>query len=270
MSYPINYPTPQGANVQMFHANATSAATQKQTWIKPQGASFVFFCLIGAGGSGGDATSDGTAVANGGGGGSGAVLNCLVPAFFIPDQLQVAVGGRRLSTGLDTQVIYQQKDGTGYTLLSAGGGVLGDNATAAGGVAANGLGGSGGNPGSSSFRALGISNGTNGQNGTDGNVALTLPTNIFLLGGIGGNFGGTSLSPYHYGYITGASGQGYGVISPIINSVGNRDTDGALTSNGTRLLYTGFGCGGNGASEATAATSFGQAGGTGLAVIISW
>jgi hypothetical protein len=54
MSYPINYPTPQGANIQIFQAPRIRTALANQlnntSWVKPQGASFVFFSLIGAGG----------------------------------------------------------------------------------------------------------------------------------------------------------------------------------------------------------------------------
>jgi hypothetical protein len=44
MSYPINYPTPQNANVQVLY--------KTDDWVKPQGASFVWFTLIGAGAGG--------------------------------------------------------------------------------------------------------------------------------------------------------------------------------------------------------------------------
>lgn len=269
MSYPINYPTPQGANVQMFFANATSAATQKETWTKPQGASFVFFSLVGAGGSGGNATSDGTAGAAGGGGGSGSVLNCLVPAFAIPDQLQVAVGGRRQgANGASTEVIYQQKDGTGYTLLSAGGGVVGDTATVVTpGVSVDAVGGAGGTVGASAFRALGFSNGTTGQTGSTGNTAQTLPTDIFVIGGNGGS---GAIVTGHYGYPTALGGQGYDVISPIINGRTSRSINGASTVSNALAQYAGFGCGGNGAFTSSATTTYGLPGGPGLAVIISW
>ena len=44
MSYPINYPTPQNANVQILY--------KTDDWVKPQGASFAWFTLIGGGGGG--------------------------------------------------------------------------------------------------------------------------------------------------------------------------------------------------------------------------
>ena len=60
MSYPINYPTPQGANIQIFKDGGTTS-----DWVKPQGASFIFVTLIGAGGGGGngDASLGGGAAA---------------------------------------------------------------------------------------------------------------------------------------------------------------------------------------------------------------
>ena len=53
MSYPINYPTPQGANVQIFtsYMDVSNPETGFD-WAKPQGASFVWFTLIGPGGNG--------------------------------------------------------------------------------------------------------------------------------------------------------------------------------------------------------------------------
>ena len=74
MSYPINYPTPQGANVQIFSEGGTTS-----DWVKPQGVSFVWFTLIGAGGAGANTANTG--------GGSGAVTNFMCPAFLIPDML---------------------------------------------------------------------------------------------------------------------------------------------------------------------------------------
>lgn len=263
MSYPINYPTPQGANVQVFYSNATSGVTSrhKQTWIKPQGASFVYFCLIGPGGDGGDATSDGTATANGGGGGSGGVIHGLVPAFFIPDQLQVQVGGTV------TQILYQQKDGAGYALIGVNGGSNGDAATAAAGVPQDALGGARGGLNSYIITALGFYDFAYGQTGANGGVASTLPTDTFLIGGAGG--GGNALATGHYGYTVGTNGQGYGVITPIINSIANRDVNGVTTAT-DYSKYAGFGCGGNGATASTNTTRYGSQGGPGLAVIISW
>ena len=132
MSYPINYPTPQGANFQAFYGGGTT-----RDWVKPQGASMVRMLLIGAGGNG----FGGTTANAGGGGGSGAVTQWIGPAMFIPDVLQIQIGqggGTSTSTGASI-VRYQQKDGTGYILLRANGGATAVTTTAgaAGAVFAN-------------------------------------------------------------------------------------------------------------------------------------
>ena len=121
MSYPIKYPTPQGANIQIFQGGDLTTASHNKTrdWVKPQGASFVWFTLIGAGGDGDSFGS---------GGGSGAVTNFMGPAFLIPDRLNITVGKGGVSVnGGSTYVYYQQKDGTGYLLLAADGGQIGGN-----------------------------------------------------------------------------------------------------------------------------------------------
>lgn len=110
MSYPINYPTPQSANIQIFNANNTKGFD----WVKPQGATMVWFTLIGAGGNGNGYSA----------GGSGAVTNCMIPAFFIPDRLRINVPTSG-DQNTPTTVVYQQKDGTGYTLLTANSGGVG-------------------------------------------------------------------------------------------------------------------------------------------------
>lgn len=235
MSYPINYPTPEGANVQIFKAPTRLAATSfSAEWVKPQGASFVWFTLIGAGGA-----TDDDAI-NLLGGGSGAVTNCMVPAFLIPDVLQVRVGkgGYFISpagtAGGATQIAYQQKTGTAYVLLNANGGEPGATAGAAGGTAdvAN------------NFSAMGFFQSTAGQAGVNGTQSPSSTT--FLSGG---SYVGPVTSNYGYS----AAGNGFSQIQPIIVGVG-----------GTGLA--GFGCGGSG----TTSTATRGVGGDGLAVIITW
>lgn len=185
MSYPINYPTPQGANVQIFTDGGNSAQTPKtnQTWIKPQGASFVWFTLIGCGGSGNGTT----------GGGSGGVTNFMCPAFLIPDLLNVRVfsGG----VGDNTIVTYQQKDGTGYLLLS---GMCATGSTAGTAMTAN------------AFTAMGFFQSVAGQAGASG--AITASTTTFLSGG-----SATSVAS-NYGYSTAADG--FFQMQPIIVGAG--------------------------------------------------
>jgi hypothetical protein len=201
MSYPINYPTPQGANVQIFNAPNRSGANNGVTWVKPQGASFVWFTLIGAGGSGDGST----------GGGSGAVTNFMCPAFLIPDRLSIRVGNGLTGNPSGTTVLYQQKDGTGYTLLSAEGGTGG---TAGAATSAN------------AFTAMGFYQSIAGQNGSTGAVSASSTT--FLSGG------GTAPGPItaNYGY-TNTGFPGYFQLQPIIVGVG-----------GYSVFRGGIGCGG--------------------------
>jgi hypothetical protein len=243
MSYPINYPTPQGANIQIFKAGGTTS-----DWVKPQGASFVWFALIGAGGagSGNDGATGGTS------GGSGAVTNCMVPAFLIPDVLMVSVGlgaaggassSNPTTTSTDTKLIYQQKDGTGYTLLTASAG--GNGAIGSG----NGVGGTATT--SNYFSAMGFFQSIAGQ---DGGVASASST-TFLGGGTAGD---GNISYGNYGYSAPSPGGGFSQISPIIVGVGGNGTKGNAQ----------FGCGGG--CPASSSTAAGGKGGDGLVVIISW
>ena len=219
MSYPINYPTPQGANVQIFKEGGSTS-----DWVKPQGASFVWFTLIGAG-------SRGTLATNGGG--SGAVTNFMGPAFLIPDVLNIKVGRSGITS---TNVIYQQKDGTGYTLLTANTGSTGGAGGSA--MAAN------------YFTAMGFFQSIAGQAGTGGNVSAS--TTTFLSGG-GGAAGATITANYGYTNDGGAPGNASGLfqMQPIIVGLGSAGTGKA-----------GIGCGGGDNAVST--------GGDGMVVIITW
>jgi hypothetical protein len=231
MSYPINYPTPQGANVQIFYAGGNGAGSTlritPKDWVKPQGASFVWFTLIGAGGG---------AYSTGGfGGGSGAVTNFMGPAFLMPNVLRVNVGrGGPVGTdGSASTVVYQQKDGTGYTLLtaSAGQGNLGN----AGGTAMT----------ANFFTAMGFFQSVAGDDGRSGGGGV--PSTTFLTGGCA-----TGGSQSNYGY-TSSSKDGFFQMQPIIVGVGG----GNVGTGGKG----GIGCGGG--------YSTGD-GGDGLVVIITW
>ena len=227
MSYPINYPTPQGANIQIFNAPAGNGLAYYQYWTKPQGASFVWFTLIGGGGGG-----DGTA-----GGGSGAVTNCMVPAFLIPDSLAIWVGtgGNFTGSGDVSYVAYTDKIGAyaGYTLLTANGGQSGGAA----GTAMT----------SNYFSAMGIFQSVAGQGGSAS--AQTASGATFLSGGAASSQTVTA----NYGYTTTVTGptnaNGFFQTQPIIVGVGGM-------GNGRG----GAGCGGG-------ATG---AGGNGRIIIITW
>lgn len=280
MSYPINYPTPQGANVQIFTPNTNSTADDfSATWVKPQGASMVWFTLIGSGGSGGNATTDASAGdAAAGGGGSGAVTNCMVPAFLIPDILNIRVyPGGSSSAGLDAQVYYLQKTGTGYTLLTANGGARGGSANSVGGVTSNGTGGAGGGASSSNeFSAAGFFQSIAGQDGRAGNSNSTTSLTTFLQGGAGGS---ANSAASQYGYsrasLTAPNEFGYGIMSPILVSVASTQPSSTYLSASSALeARNGFGCGGGGSFITTVIgpldTSYGTRGGDGLVVIVTW
>jgi len=198
MSYPINYPTPQGANIQIFNVNY-SGTGGTQVWVKPQGASFVWFTLIGAGGGGDGSTT---------GGGSGTITNCMVPAFLIPDELRLTVGtGGPVSVaggaGLLTFIAYQQKTGSGYTLLTANPG--GTQGVAGSANAAN------------YFSAMGIYQSIGGAAG--GLTGLSASTTTFLSGGLQ-----SGVLNANYGYSLPSGTAGYFVMQPIIVGVGGADT----------------------------------------------
>jgi hypothetical protein len=266
MSYPINFPTPQNANAQMFTQAGTFA-----DWIKPQGCSFVFFVLVGAGGNG----ADGTTTIGGGGGASGAIASCLVPAFLIPDQLRVYVGegGVGNTTANRTRVEYQQKATTGYVLLFAESG-------------ANASGTSGGsNPagmGQNYFSAIGFLNFNAGQTGANGNANITAPTTIYIGGGAGGadqtnNTGGSVTPSYDYPTLaggtatTGGNGRdGLSRTSNLLFGQGGSGGGGSTTASGGNGGKGGLGSGGGGGGRCTSGTSQGGKGGDGMVVIVSW
>lgn len=225
MSYPIKYPTPQGANIQIFYAADANAT---QSWIKPQGASFVWFTLIGAGGAGaGDNSTPGN---------SGGVTNCMVPAFLIPDQLNISVGvGSVANNGTNTTVYYSQK-ATNYTLLYANGGTQAGFVPSAAAT-------------SNYFSCMGFFQGVGSSS-----ISGTVPSsNSFLSGG--------SETTANYGYTNNnginLNGSGYFQMQPIIVSMSG-------FSDGASKTPSGIGSGGSYDANS------GIAGGNGLVVIITW
>jgi len=264
----FNTPTPQKSNYQEFLGGGST-----RDWIKPRGASMVRIMLIGAGGGGGI----GSATAGGGGGGSGAVTSWIGPAIFIPDQLRIviAAGGTSGVNATVTSVIYQAKDGTGYTLLTANGGGSGAAAITAG-VAATAS-------ANNYFGASGIFVSTAGQIGTVGSTTgagtnQTASATTFLSGGAGGpgaaaNTGGSVTPNYDYtvlpattagGTVVGASG--YFITQPILVGCGGA---GGTTSTtvGTSGGCGGIGCGGGGAGENATTAGIG---GDGAVFIWTW
>jgi len=263
----FNTPTPQQANYQEFYGGGTT-----RDWIKPRGASMVRMMLIGAGGGGGN----GASTVGGGGGGSGAVTSWIGPAMFIPDVLRITigVGGTSGVNATASSVIYQAKDGIGYTLLTADGGVSGVGSTTigTGGAAMT----------NNYFGASGIFTSIAGQDGTAGSATgggtnQARSTSTFLSGGAGGagaaNVTGGSVTP-NYGYpalpATPANAafaaNGYFIAQPILVGCGGTGgtTDTAIGSAGGK---GGIGCGGGGSGEDGNA---GGRGGDGAVFIWAW
>jgi hypothetical protein len=243
MSYPINYPTPQGANVQIFSAPRLYGTSPQyhitnQSWVKPQGASFVFFSLIGGGGGGAGYNG----VDPGGGGGSAAVTNFMCPAFLIPDQLSVMVGtggaggsvGAQGVVGRESSIYYEVKAKESYVLLTAVGG--------SGGFPGAGPGSGGAAMSANNFTCMGFLNSSAGANG-DTNT----PLGTFLTGGT------TSQANYYY---FNNAGPGFFQMQPIIVSTG-----GGYSKKG------GIGSGGGGGAGSP---DDGGRGGDGLVVIVTW
>lgn len=215
MSYPINYPTPQNANVQIFYGSKSGVAndgSNSQDWVKPQGASFVWFTLIGAGGNGNAVDT---------GGGSGSVTNFMCPAFLIPDRLTVYVG--ESFNGSNTQIVYQEKDTGGYQLLAA---LSASGITGASAVGQNG------------FAAIGFYQSIAGQNGSLGGIT---PSSTTFLSGGGISAGGVTAN---YGYTLGSvsNKNGFFQMQPIIVGLGGMGAGNGGTGCGSGVT----GNGGNG------------------------
>lgn len=267
----FNFASPQTANYQEFYGGGTV-----RDWIKPRGVSMVRMLLIGPGGGGANAT-----VGNGGGGGgSGAITSWIGPAIFIPDVLQVSIGAggaaNTTATLATTNIVYQQKNGTGYTLLTANGGV--GSADATGGSAA-------GTSANNYFGASGIYFNVGGNVGAAGNAAKNRPNpqTTFLIGGAGG--GGNTVTAgsdvaglFGYPNVTGgaignptgsAGGNGYFMTQPILNASSGAGGGGGTTTGGAGGRG-GIGCGGGGGGFGGTNAGAGGTGGDGAVFIWSW
>ena len=261
--------SPANTNCQEFYGGGTT-----RDWVKPRGASMVRFMLIGAGGAG----SNGTASLGGGGGGSGSVTSWIGPAIFIPDVLRITVGAGGTSgvNGTASSVIYQAKDGTGYTLLTANGGNNGVASTTAGGAGGIAM-------TNNAFGASGIFTSIAGQDGALGSATgvgenQSASATTFLSGGAGGagaaaSVGGLVSPNYAYRSIpttpaggTVPGGDGYFITQPILVGCGGA---GGTTSTvaGTAGGRGGIGCGGGGSGEDGNA---GGRGGDGAVFIWAW
>jgi hypothetical protein len=253
----FNFANPQTCNYQEFYGGGST-----RDWIKPRGVTMVRMLLIGAG-AGGRA---GSTSSGGAGGGSGAITTWIGPAIFIPDELRISIGagGAGASAGGNTSVIYQQKNGTGYTLLNANGAP----SQTAGTAFANNY-----------FGAAGIFNSIAGQAGANvGTGGITASTTTFLSGGadgsaiIGAN-GGQVATNYGYPTVLGSSGttggDGYFLTQPLFLGVGGAGGVGSATSGGVGGK-AGIGCGGGGGGLGTITPGAGGKGGDGAVFIWSW
>jgi len=267
----FNFPTPQSANYQEFFGGIRSGRDSEFTWIKPRGASMVRFLLIGSGGGG----NSGTSSAGGGGGGSGSIVSWIGPAIFVPDSLQIRVGGLAASLDGDPTAVYYYSPAGAYELLNARGGIAGSGTS----------GGSGGTAMPANyFTASGIFNAVAGQGGANGSSAgaggnVSASSTTFLSGGAGGSGGsgqnGGSVTP-NYGYTalpattfggTVAGADGYFITQPIM--VGTGGAGGTTTTGvGTAGGRGGIGCGGGGGGED--ALTGGGRGGNGAVYVWAW
>lgn len=266
----FGFPSPQQSNYQEFYGGGTT-----RDWVKPRGVSMVRFMLIGAGGGGGF----GAGATSGGGGGSGAITSWIGPAIFVPDVLCIVIGNGGTSgvTGAASSVIYQAKDGTGYTLLTANSGTSAPSGGIPGGVGATAS-------ANNYFGAAGIFSSIAGQNGADGSsggdgATIVASATTFLSGGAGGaggvgNTGGSVEPNYAYralpataagGLVAGANG--YFITQPILvgcGGAGGSTNDTIGTSGGKG----GIGCGGGGSGEDQLSAS--GRGGDGAVFVWAW
>ena len=277
----FGFPSPQNANYQEFYGGGST-----RDWIKPRGASMVRMLLIGAGGGGSGGAVGGGNGTNGGG--SGAITLWIGPAIFIPDVLRVVVGAggsgsvgasgiaaNAANAGTASSIIYQAKDGTGYTLLTANGG----NGGPAAGIAATGGAASTNNY----FCAAGIFKSIAGQSSIRA-ANLTASTTTFLSAGSGGanstTINGFSVAA-NYGYptlsggVTGATGgdgnSGFFITQPIMLGVGGSGGGGGSTTLGGNGGNGGIGCGGGGGARSTVTLGGnGGRGGDGAVFIWAW
>jgi hypothetical protein len=257
----FGFPSPQEANYQEFYGGGTV-----RDWIKPRGASMVRMLLIGAGAGGGT----GTTSAGGQGGGSGNITQWIGPAIFIPDILRISIAAGAASdlSGTNTTVIYQQKDGTGYTLLTATGGAFGGGVNTA--------------DANNYFGAAGIYKSLAGTAGVAASTAVTASTTTFLSSGAGGSNttgGAGAVVNCNYGYPQiaggtagngGKGGSGFFITQPILLGAGGGGGGGATSGAGGDGGNGGIGCGGGGGGRSATGASSGGNGGDGAVFIWSW
>lgn len=270
----------QSVNYQEFLGGANF-----RDWVKPRGVSMVRVLMIGGGGGGASGAVGGTSGCTGGG--SGGILSWIGPAMFVPDIIRVRTGqggaGGVASTttavnaGSDAgnaQLLYQLKDGTGYTLALVGGG-------GGGGIAGGGAAGAAATV--TPFLASGIWQTAQGMAGADKDTAITLSTTLFVTGGAGGSSTTTGSGKdvpmvYEYPTIPGgvgngvSGGNGYFLTRPLfVGSGGAGGAGHAVTAGvGGNGGNGGIGCGGGGGGRGGPSGTSGRGGRGGDGAVFIW
>lgn len=270
----FNTPTNQNTNYVEFLGGGTT-----RDWVKPRGVSMVRFMLIGAGQAGG---SGGAATTGGGYGGcSGAVTSWIGPALFVPDILRVVVGAGgkgAVSTypngasGGATTIVYQAKDGTGYTLLTANGGASGAAAAtstgpfAAAGITKSTAGAAFSTGAVNAFTFL--TSGSQGQGAVASGVAPTSQTPQYSYPAIPGSLSGSTTRP--------EGGSGYFVFQPVMVGAGagaggyGIGVQGGVGGSSRGAIGCGGGGGGYSDLSGSSNNPAGGDGGDGAVFIWSW
>ncbi len=231
----------------------------------------VWIMAVGSGGGGGTGSGDGTFFGFGGGGGGGATVNLLIPAIFVPPELdiQVDLGGSTTSSAYVTQSTNILYNGT--VLVTADSGNNGGTGTGSG-ATGNGAGGTGGSAASSSvaplWSAFAIVNTTSGAAGTAGSTGQSLSTITWAIGGASGS--ATSYSG-QYGYFSANASPGRLTFSPMQTFGGSRRTyDVIAAANEPRHRVSNGAGGGGGGSRQLTPSCPGHQGGNGLVIIVAW
>ena len=308
----FDIPKPQNGFVSVFPGYAGNIS-QWLTWEKPAGIVTIRFVCIGGGGGGGSGFPSATTNARGGGGGggSGGFTTVEISAALLPDILYVCPGAGGVGGPSSTSAPFQGLPATGsfvsiapstssiYLICSAGGGSVGNLATASTG-GTGGAGGSISNIADRNISGLGIANSFAGAAGATGGFAttgngnsITYPvTGLLLSGGAGGGGnatgnGGNITAPASQTAVLnlfatlvgGAPGATAGQGSPGVErntpllstggSGGGCNSGNALGGKGGNGGF-GSGGGGGGAGGTTGGSGAGGNGGSGLVLIYSW
>jgi len=277
---------------------SSTQCTASSFWFvpfsRPQGASFLWVTLFGAGGGagGGFSGSSGTARTGGGGAGSGAMTMYAGSWDLLPDTLYFGVGqggsggstGSNGTTGGASYIAVTPSTGTpsgGNVVARANAGLLGSG----GGAGTGGGAGSGGSSYTGNvFTHLGVFYSKGGEAGTAGGnpdaTDITWGSNLTPTSGGGGGGGVTSLNvaglgaqvlpagPNLLGVPSSVFGLPWMTFSPVFITQGGRGPNGF---NGTAGIGSdgALACGGSGGGAGVSGNSGGN-GGDGAIYLIWW